>query len=59
MQAINLEAKLEVVLFAGTSFAILVKRGQIRKKSLQTVKLFSIMKNRVCYYKIDCKERDV
>ena len=36
MQAINLEAKLEAklraVLFAGTAFAILVKRGRFRKK---------------------------
>ena len=62
MQAINLEANLEanfeVVLFTGTAFAILVKTGQIGKKSLQITAVFSIMENRVCNCKISCKERE-
>ena len=60
MQAINLEANLEanfeVVLFTGTAFAILVKTGQIGKKSLQITAVFFIIGNRVC--KISCKERE-
>jgi len=56
MQAINLEAKLEAklraVLFAGTAFAIFGQKRPIQeKKSLQTVKIFSIMENRVCVIK--------
>lgn len=52
MQAIDLEANLEgnvkAVLFVGTAFAILVRTGQIGKKSLQITAVFSIMENRVC-----------
>ena len=63
MQAINLEAKLEAklraVLFAGTAFAILVKRGRFRKKVLANRENFLYNEKPCLCYKIDCKERDV
>ncbi len=62
MQAINLEANLEANVrpfsLRERPLLVLVKTGQIGKKSLQITAVFFIMENRVCDCKISCKERE-